>query len=293
MAQSRVFTLLGDSNVKRNVTKTNTRALPQLVGSQILTCMKLELLDEVLGQLRKESNVCVVSCVTNFLTSSEEDAKVVRRIKPVLNEFTTILGAVCVANPQTSFLVSPPMYRQSLLWYRESMPEILTKFSSFFKERPANVFLLPSFPTPEFEKDGIHLNAYSGLEYLIHMFDSPNALLDGLESLCDQRLPEATEATRLLEDRVMVLEQDHRRLNQVVEVKTALDAELHDYHENISNEAFLVITGCQRILGQGTREWQEKAKQEVSPILRKLMGRDIPIEFISNSTGPQPGALIR
>ena len=293
MSQLRVFTLLGDSNVKRNVTKTNTRACPQLLGCQVITCLRFELLEEALTQIRKESSTCIVSCVTNFLASSEDDPVVLKRIEPVLDEFSTHLGAFCTANPAVTLLVAPPMYRQSPLWYREGLPEVLTRFSLFFRDRPANLHLLPSFPTPEFEKDGIHLNAYSGLEFMIHLFDSATALLDGLESSCDQRLPETAEATRVLEDRVMVLEQDHRRLNSAFEVKTAVDAELHDYRENVSNEAFLVITGCARIMGLSPKEWQVRAKKEVSPVLNKLMGRDIPIEFISNSTGPQPNALVR
>ena len=293
MSLSRVFSIVGDSNVKKNFSKTNARACPSMSGCQVLSCQKLELLEEALGKIRKESNVCIVSCVTNFLASSDEDSMISRRIEPVLDDFCTLLGAACVAQPQVAFLVAPPMYRQLPLWYREGLPEVLTKFSSFLKDRPSNLHLLSSFPTPDFDQDGVHLTAYSGLEFMIHLFDSSIALLDGLDSSCDQRLPMASEATRLLEDRVMVLEQDHRRLNRDVELKTAIDSELHDYNENMSNEPFLVITGCSRILGLGNKEWQERAKKEVAPILKELMGREVPIDYITNSTGPQPDALVR
>ena len=87
MAQLRSFSIIGDSNIKRNISKTNARACPQMSGSQILSCQKLELLDEVLGRLRNETNVCILSCVTNFLTSSEEDSVVSKRIEPVLDQF--------------------------------------------------------------------------------------------------------------------------------------------------------------------------------------------------------------
>ena len=87
MSQLRSFTIVGDSNIKRNVTKTNTRACPQLSGAQVLSCQKIELLDEVLGRVRKESTICILSCITNFLTSSEEDSMVYKRIEPVLDEF--------------------------------------------------------------------------------------------------------------------------------------------------------------------------------------------------------------
>ena len=293
MAQSRVFTILGDSNVKKNVTKTNTRACPSLAGSQVLQCQKLQLFEDALSQVRAESTVCMISCITNFLTDSDDEPTLSKRIEPVLDDFCAILFSFCSAHPDLAVCVAPPMYRRSPLWYRDGLPEILTKFSSSFKEKPVNVNLMSSFPTPEFEADGVHLTAYCGLEFILHLFDSANSILDGQNATCDERIPEASEVTRLLEDRVMVLEQDHRRLNSDFELKTAADAEIHDFHWNVSNEAFLVITGCQRLLRLGTKEWQDRARAEVAPILKELMGRDIPIEYITNSTGPQPNALVR
>ena len=293
MAQSRVFTIIGDSNVKRNISKTNSRACPLMAGAQILQCGHLQLLEESLRAIRKESDVCIVSCLTNFLTASEDDPMVSKRIEPVLDEFCSALFGASSALPGITFLIAPPMYRRSPVWYREGLPEVLTKFSTFMKDKPASMLLLPSFPTPDYEQDGIHLTAYSGLEFMIHLFDSSLAALNSQTSSCDERIPESTEATRVLEDRVMVSEQDHRRLNTVVELKTASDAELADFHENIRNASFITISNCERILGQSTKDWQERAKKEVSPILKELMGREIPIDYISNATGPGRDAQVR
>ena len=66
----------------------------------------------------------------------------------------------------------------------------------------------------------------------MHLFDSANDLLDQLLLPPEERAEATSEANRVLEDRVMVLEQDHRRLNRVVEDKTASDEELHDFQEN-------------------------------------------------------------
>ena len=288
-----VFSIIGDSNVKRNISKTNARACPQMSGAQFLQCGRLQLFEESLRSIRKESNVCIVSCVTNFLTSSEEEPMVSRRIEPILEEFCSVLSDACASMPGVSFLVAPPMYRKSPVWYREGLPEVLTRFSGFMRDKPATLHLLPSFATPEYDPDGIHLTPYSGLEFMIHLFDSSLSTLAALTSSCDERIPESIEATRVLEDRVMVLEQDHRRLNSVVELKTASDAELHDYHENIRNESFISITNCARISGQSTKEWQDRARKEVSPILKELMGREIPIDYISNATGPGRDAQVR
>ena len=93
MAQLRSFTIIGDSNVKRNISKTNSRACPQMSGTQFLYCQRLELLDEVLTKIRKESSVCIVSCITNFLASSEEDPMVSKRVEPVIGEFGEAITA--------------------------------------------------------------------------------------------------------------------------------------------------------------------------------------------------------
>ena len=239
---SPIFSLIGDSNVRRNITKTNSRACPQMSGSQVLFCQKLPLLEDALGKIRKESSVCIVACVTNFLTSSDDDSMVSKRVEPVLDEFVHHLTATCANAPDLTILVSPPMYRMAPVWYREGLPEVLTRFSGAFREKPANLHLLPSFPTPDYEADGVHLTAYSGLEYMIHLFDSSMSVLDMLSCDCEEHHPASAEATRLLEDRVVMLEQDHRRLNKDVELKAAIDAELHDFHENVSNEPFLMVT---------------------------------------------------
>ena len=41
-----------------------------------------------------------------------------------------------------------------------------------------------------------------------------------------------SELTRVLEDRVMVLEQDHPHLAKVVDHRIAIEAELADFQEN-------------------------------------------------------------
>ena len=67
--------------------------------------------------------------------------------------------------PDVQLFICPPMYGQSPIGYREGLPEILQKFSDVMKAKPGNSFLMPSFPTPQFESGGVQLSSYSGLEY--------------------------------------------------------------------------------------------------------------------------------
>ena len=145
--------------------------------------------------------------------------------------------------------------------------------------------MMPSFPSPKYDPDGVHLTAYSGLEYVLHMFDSIQVVLSSLELDIDSKSSIATESSRVLEDRVMVLEQDHRRLNQKFEHKFAVDAELSDFQENIRLEPFFMVRGLGRLPKMEPKEWQERAKTDIKAVLSLFMNKDCPILYVVNSTG--------
>ena len=100
------------------------------------------------------------------------------------------------------------MYRTNPTWYRDGLPEVLTLFSQIFNgDQPENLRLLPSFPTPAFETDGVHLTAFSGLEFVHHLIDASQDLLEMMASDQASLNGRLIASARVLEDRVMVLEQ--------------------------------------------------------------------------------------
>ena len=233
MSVDRVYSLLGDSNIQRNMNGTNCRDRPMMSESQVIPCGRLDLLAESLRQVRQTTNVVILSCITNFITASAEStSSISNRIEPILRQLSVVLGEFAGARTETLFLVAPPMYRSFPIWYRDGVSEILQKFSSMMSSKPdgvANIHLLPSFPTPTFEVDGIHLTPYSGLEFILHLYDSANALIKTLTSSPEEVVIKSIESSRVLEDRMMALEQDHRRLNRAFEDKFAEDAEIADF----------------------------------------------------------------
>ena len=280
-----VFSVIGDSNVHPHVNKTSCRANPQLKAAQILKCGTMERFHDVLSSVREMSSICIVACLTNFVSSASGPATISHRVDPVLQDFRGELLDACETNPNRLYFVSPPMYRTNPVWYREGLPEILTLFSSVLScDRPDNLRILPSFPTPEFESDGVHLTAYSGLEYILHLFDASHEILALLDTAPEIAAIKSSESTRVLEDRVMALEQDHRRLNKVVEKKTAADAELSDFHANERTEDSFVICGLAYIPDLVGKAWQDKAVQDVQDVLKVLMGREFNIIFVKNAT---------
>lgn len=292
----KIFTVIGDSNVQRHLNPFNCRDRPRMLATQLIQCQKIELLSESLRTVREETNVCIVSCITNFLTATEGSATLTIRLEPAFSGFFGKIREACLEVPERAFLVCPPMYRRQPLWYRDGLSEVLGRFSSeLMRDKPINLFAMPSFPTPDFEADGVHLSAFSGLEFVLHLFDSATSILDSLALDPVSRDSKSGEATRLLEDRVVALEQDHRRLNQAFDLKTAIDAELSDIIKNERTEDSFLISGLEKIpstiIGKA---WQERAKRDVQAVVRQVIGKDCDIIFIQNITSRAgPNAEVR
>ena len=293
-AVSRVFALVGDSNINRHINKTSCRANPSVKSAQILSCGHIGIFTETMEKLRADITVCILACLTNFITRADGPSTVSHRIDPVLQEIRAAILESSSKHPDRLFLISPPMYRSSPTWYREGLPEVLTLFSQMFSDRPQNLHLLPSFATPDFESDGVHLTAYSGLEYILHLFDSSAELFTHLESSLDDVAIKSCESTRLLEDRMVAIEQDHRRLNRVVEDKIAIDSEYSDFLKNEKFEDSFLITGTSRIPSEIVgKAWQERAVRDVQAVLLILMGKEYSIIFVQNATSKIPNSEVK
>ena len=294
VTMSHLFSLVGDSNVRRYLNKNSLRASPLLKSCQVLSCGHLESFASALGKVRSESTACIISCISNFISDAEGPTSLFHRIDPVLQDVKAALLDACAANPARRYLVAPPMYRTHPLWYREGLPEILTSFSLIMShERPENLHLLPSFSTPEFDQGGVHLTPYSGLEFVLSLVDGAQELIDGLPTATEEVVSKNTESTRVLEDRVVALEQDHRRLNRVVDNQIAVEAEMSDFLKNERFEDSFVVEGTPKIPDEVTgKPWQEQATKDVQVVLKKLMGREMKILFVQNVTTRQADAVV-
>lgn len=285
MSQDRLFTIIGDSNVSRNMTPFNVRDRPGLSDAQVLSCSKLQVMPDALRSARAASNIIIVACITNMLTASEEAGSIAARVGPILREFRAHLDAFCASRVTTLVAVSPPMYRILPHWFSVGLPEILIEFSACMSaNRPANLHLINSFSTPELQPDGVHLSLYSGLRYVVHLFDAARAISEAPAP--PQELAATTEAIRVVTDRVVVLEQGHALLAADFALKTAVDAELDEYHENVRYEDCFLISGLPGPdSGLGNRDWQNSVKRMVQEKIQLIIGRQAPISYVQNATG--------
>ena len=287
---SRIFSLLGDSNIKRHMNHTNCRD-PAMSGCQVLPCGHLSILAESLKNVRSESNVVILACITNFITRSDESGSIANRADPIFHQVASVLGAEAGLHAGRFYLISPPMYRTTPLWYRDGLSEVMTRFPTAFRDLPRNVLLMSSFSNPVLESDGVHLSAYSGLEYVVHLFDNAIAVIDSTTLSLTESVQANREANRSVEDRVVVLESEQKRLAKELESKSAEDSEIADFQTNLRDEVFFTVSGLQRLpTGLSPKEWQVRAVREVQGVLVVLMGKEYPIVVVQNGTSKRKDA---
>ena len=287
---SRVFSLIRDSNIKRHMNPTNYRDTV-MSGCQVLHCGRLAVLAESLKSIRAESNVVIKACISNFVTRSEESGSVANRVEPVFREFASLISAEATKYAGRHYLMSPPMYRNTPLWYHDGLPKIMARFPVSLKGLPRNVLLMSSFARPVLDPDGVHLSAYSRLECVQHLFDDAVPVIDALSMPLTEAIATNQEATRSLQDRVIVLKKDHDRLSQDFEAKFMEDSEYTNYQTNLREESFFTISGLKRLpAGLAPKEWQERALCDVQGVLTILMGKEYPIVFVQNGTSKRKDA---
>ena len=81
---SLLFSVVGDSNVRQNINRNSSRAGPLVKACQVILCGARETLTPSLRDVRPTSNVCIVSCLSNFIADAEGTSSVAQRVEPVL-----------------------------------------------------------------------------------------------------------------------------------------------------------------------------------------------------------------
>ena len=273
MSVTNIYSIIGDSNIRRNVTAMNIASRQALATCQVIDCPQLNNLEGALASVRDTSTVCVVSAISELLVHCEDRGSVQASVEHVMTSLAGKLGILCRARSGLSVMLAPPMYRTTPLWYRQHLAELANVFSEVFsRDKPANLFLLPSFINQDILDDGYHLNPVAGLYYLIHLIDESEKLLKLASSSADDTVKTVTETSRSNRDRIVMLEVDHFRLASQVNKKTAADAEFNEWVLNRSEEDWLTVAGLPRLSGSLSKsEWQKAAKSQVRACLLEVI----------------------
>ena len=187
-------------------------------------------------------------------------------------------------HPDVFLFAAPPMFRRYPEWYHDNLSEILLQFSRVLSplQSDAGFQLLPSFAGTDLEDDGVHLTPYAGLRFVVHLFDSSLDTIKAMSASLPEGLARVGESSRVLEDRVSVLEQDHRSFRQEFRLKMARDSELADFEENVRNECYFVISGLPQVPTDLVgRAWQDHARGLVQDKVKLILGRESKIIVVS------------
>ena len=289
MSVSRLYTVIGDANVRRNMTGLNMASRETMKLAQVVACDNLASLSSAVNEIRQESSVCIVAAITEMLLAADNTGTVASSIMSVLQSFKTMLITLCNARPSLTVLVAPPLFRQRPFWYQKSLPQISGIFSAVLSnDHPGNFGLLPSFCSQDLLPDGIYLTPVSGLHYVLHLFDQTESVATLVTLGSEAQFYNVKERSRQHEDRIVFLEQRHDILDSRLDVKIAADAEFNDWVVNRSEEDWLTVLGSKRLPSvDSPSEWQKLAKRQMNDIFKLVLSGtktrlDYSIVYVTN-----------
>ena len=105
MSVSRLFTIIGDANVRRNMTGLNMASREVMKTAQIVDCDSMASLDSALTEVRQESTVLIIASITEFLISGGFCGTIWSSIDPTLASFATKINNFCNYRPTLQVIV--------------------------------------------------------------------------------------------------------------------------------------------------------------------------------------------
>ena len=183
MPVPQLYTVIGDANVRRNMTAMNVASREAMTTARVIDCSDLASFAQALQQVSQDTTVCLVQCLTSFLVAANDAGTIFGTVDPVIGEFSNQLRGFSASRGNLQVLVAPPMYRPFPVWYRNHLPEVAQQFSSLMSaNRSRNLHLLTSSVVQDLLPDGLHLTPVAGLHYLLHLFDDAHRILTSLTS---------------------------------------------------------------------------------------------------------------
>ena len=179
MPPAQLIAVIGDDNVRRNMTVMNRSSRPLMETAKVIDCHTSATLRQALKDVPQEVTGCIIQSVSSIIAAAADAGSVFSTIDPVLTEFSATISEFCSAKASLQVLVAPPMFRTSPCWYRRGLPEISHQFSLILSaNRPRNLHLLSGPTTQDLSEDGYHLTPVSGLHYVLHLFDDAQRFLN-------------------------------------------------------------------------------------------------------------------
>ena len=104
MSTSWLFSIIGDDNIKRNMTGLNIASREAMKSSQVIDCFTASTFDAALAEVRADSSVLIVATLTEFILANGFCGTVHSSIDPVLAAFVTKMSGFCAFRPAIQVL---------------------------------------------------------------------------------------------------------------------------------------------------------------------------------------------
>ena len=94
-----MYTIIGDANVRRNMTGLNMASREAMKTAEIIDCTLMSNLDASLNAVRAESTILILASITEFLLSSGDCGTIFSSIDPVLASLSAKLNGFSTFRP--------------------------------------------------------------------------------------------------------------------------------------------------------------------------------------------------
>ena len=103
---ARIFSIIGDANVRRNMTSLNIASREVMKAAQVIDYLGVSPVNQALQEVRDESNICIFAGITEPLLTNGDCGTINASVDPVLHEIFASLSSFCLAHPALQVRVS-------------------------------------------------------------------------------------------------------------------------------------------------------------------------------------------
>ena len=96
---ARLISIIGDGNVRRNMTGLNVASRESMKKAQIIDYAAPSSFDDAFKEIRAESTVCIIAAVTDLVLSGGDSGTIFSTVDPILNAFRNKVYSLCTTRP--------------------------------------------------------------------------------------------------------------------------------------------------------------------------------------------------
>ena len=100
MSLSRLSTIIGDANVRRNMTGLNVASRESMKKAQIIDYLGVAPFETALNEVRPETSICIVAAITDLLLAGGFCGTITASIDPSLTALRDKICRFCVDRPE-------------------------------------------------------------------------------------------------------------------------------------------------------------------------------------------------